>query len=95
MRSLGVTLTLAFIGVTLAATILVAAVVSRSTFSGFISYLDAETSQLLADAGDEDSSGPNGDQNSKNSDINPTFNQNNNDPATVPLNSGRLAQGDH
>ena len=92
MRSLGVTLTLAFIGVTLAATILVAAVVSRSTFSGFISYLDAETSQLLADAGDENSSDPNGDQNSKNSDINPTVNQNNSDPATVPLNSGRLAQ---
>lgn len=50
MRSLGIKLTLAFIGVTLAATILVVMIVSQSTFSGFIKYLDAEAAQLITAA---------------------------------------------
>jgi len=49
MRSLGIKLTLSFVGVTLIATIAVAFIISRQTFQGFIQFLNDPTAVFILD----------------------------------------------
>jgi len=89
VRSLGIKLTLAFIGVTLAATILVAVIVSNSTFSSFINYVDSETSQLIGDATDQGAVTAGEGKDSDPSDVVPAAPRNNNGPEPRPGSDGR------
>lgn len=77
MRSLSIKLSLAFIGVTLAATLLVAIIVSNLTFTGFINYLD---NQLLSAANESTTTAANNGQNGQDNNPAPASNLAN-DPA--------------